>query len=458
MSSNVWPRTEPKRQRIMVIIGDDSIVDQIENNNNVSLLKQIILPSDGNISERVDKQSKVQPKNKKNKPKDSSLVCVVCGSSAHGYNFGAIACESCKAFFRRNAQKDPNTFPCKNKGDCGITLETRHNCMACRLAKCFNSGMQRDGLSTDEQKASKRRQIEENWSLALNSNSKTNEQEFQLSSSTFLEDLFTSIDTNILHTDFTYLLSPQPQQTLLSPEDLQRIETISLFYQNPVEFATRDGLPWDPSTHVRTVLQVFNSDSISVMRLLSFFKQIPEFNQLNVDDKVTLIKYNFISVFGINCALSYNTETNQIIESDSDVPANTQFFQILHGYNLFMQIKKIFISFINIAKYDRKIIQLTVIILIFTKGFSIANDHDEPILNDKMSVYRAQNYYTELLWKYMETMHGYEKAIKLFSKLIVHIISWQTIHEELRNNIVRILSPEDISELMPILKSILRIS
>ncbi|CAF1360603.1 unnamed protein product, partial [Rotaria sordida] len=107
MSSNVWPRTEPKRQRIMVIIGDDSIIDQIENNNNVSLLKQIILPSDGNISERVDKQSKVQPKNTKNKPKDSSLVCVVCGSSAHGYNFGAIACESCKAFFRRNARKDP---------------------------------------------------------------------------------------------------------------------------------------------------------------------------------------------------------------------------------------------------------------------------------------------------------------------------------------------------------------
>ncbi|CAF5108655.1 unnamed protein product, partial [Rotaria sp. Silwood1] len=51
MSSNIWPRTGPKRQRIMVIIGDDSIIDQIENNNSVSFLKQIILPSDGNSSE-----------------------------------------------------------------------------------------------------------------------------------------------------------------------------------------------------------------------------------------------------------------------------------------------------------------------------------------------------------------------------------------------------------------------
>ncbi|CAF4510014.1 unnamed protein product, partial [Rotaria sp. Silwood2] len=107
MSSNIWPKTGPKRQRIMVIVGDDSIIDQIESNNSVSLLKEIILSSDGNSSERFDKQSKVQPSDKKIKPKNGSLVCVVCGSSAHGYNFGAIACESCKAFFRRNAWKDP---------------------------------------------------------------------------------------------------------------------------------------------------------------------------------------------------------------------------------------------------------------------------------------------------------------------------------------------------------------
>ena len=46
----------------------------------------------------------------KNKPKGGSLICVVCGSAAHGYNFGAITCESCKAFFRRNARKDRVSF------------------------------------------------------------------------------------------------------------------------------------------------------------------------------------------------------------------------------------------------------------------------------------------------------------------------------------------------------------
>lgn len=33
-------------------------------------------------------------------------LCGVCGDKAFGFNFGALTCESCKAFFRRNAIKD----------------------------------------------------------------------------------------------------------------------------------------------------------------------------------------------------------------------------------------------------------------------------------------------------------------------------------------------------------------
>lgn len=32
-------------------------------------------------------------------------TCLVCGDKALGYNFNAVSCESCKAFFRRNAHK-----------------------------------------------------------------------------------------------------------------------------------------------------------------------------------------------------------------------------------------------------------------------------------------------------------------------------------------------------------------
>jgi hypothetical protein len=221
--------------------------------------------------------------------------------------------------------------------------------------------------------------------------------------------------------------------------------------------ADREGLPWNPSIQTKTFLQFLNSQSVSVMRLLSFFKQIPEFNQLNVDDKLTLIKYNLPTVHGLNSALQYNAETNQIIESDSDTPMNTQYFRVLHGYQICMKIQKIFSKFLYIVKYDRKIIELTIVILILTKGFSIITDHDEQILKDNKSVYRAQNYYVELLWKYMETTHGYTKAIDLFSQLIIHAISWQTIQGHIRDDVLRTLSPEDITQLLPIMKSMMHI-
>ena len=35
--------------------------------------------------------------------KPEGLICSICSGPAHGYNFDTITCESCKAFFRRNA-------------------------------------------------------------------------------------------------------------------------------------------------------------------------------------------------------------------------------------------------------------------------------------------------------------------------------------------------------------------
>ncbi|CAF5220100.1 unnamed protein product, partial [Rotaria magnacalcarata] len=90
MSSNAWPTTDPKRKRIMIITADENILDQIEKSNNVSLLKQIVIPSEDNNSEKPDKQSKAKSSCEKNKTKDGSLTCVVCGSPASGYNFSAI--------------------------------------------------------------------------------------------------------------------------------------------------------------------------------------------------------------------------------------------------------------------------------------------------------------------------------------------------------------------------------
>ena len=57
------------------------------------------------------------PKDHVTSTQTSNKICVVCGDKALSCNFGAITCESCKAFFRRNAfkvrTKDADTLRCK---------------------------------------------------------------------------------------------------------------------------------------------------------------------------------------------------------------------------------------------------------------------------------------------------------------------------------------------------------
>jgi hypothetical protein len=111
MNAEISSPSDSKKRRIMIIIADDNLIEEIQHNNNAELFSAIISDSNGdNVefshSNIKNVQSEAQLSNHK-KLKTGSLTCVVCGAPAHGYNFDIISCESCKAFFRRNAFKDP---------------------------------------------------------------------------------------------------------------------------------------------------------------------------------------------------------------------------------------------------------------------------------------------------------------------------------------------------------------
>lgn len=85
----------------------------------------------------------------------------VCSDRALGHNFNAVTCESCKAFFRRNAISNKK-FSCPFSNACEITTITRRFCQKCRLEKCFKVGMKKEYIMSDEDKELKRMKIEQN--------------------------------------------------------------------------------------------------------------------------------------------------------------------------------------------------------------------------------------------------------------------------------------------------------
>lgn len=95
------------------------------------------------------------------KSKIETKICGVCGDKALGHNFNALSCESCKAFFRRNALTQKN-FKCPFNNQCEITTITRRFCQKCRLDKCIAIGMCKDLIMSEEDKVAKRQKIQEN--------------------------------------------------------------------------------------------------------------------------------------------------------------------------------------------------------------------------------------------------------------------------------------------------------
>ncbi|KAK7068791.1 hypothetical protein SK128_005717 [Halocaridina rubra] len=82
-------------------------------------------------------------------------TCEVCGDVARSLHFGGLACDSCKAFFRRcvisSGYKD---FVCSNGENCNITVANRRSCQACRFAGCLKAGMNMSLVQHDPKNSS----------------------------------------------------------------------------------------------------------------------------------------------------------------------------------------------------------------------------------------------------------------------------------------------------------------
>lgn len=74
--------------------------------------------------------------------------CRVCGKKSTGIHFGVYSCEACKTFFRRSYLRS-SPYKCDKGGDCLIDAEKQNGsraCPACRLEKCQELGMSKDGV------------------------------------------------------------------------------------------------------------------------------------------------------------------------------------------------------------------------------------------------------------------------------------------------------------------------
>lgn len=345
-------------------------------------------------------------KSRKNK---EDKYCGVCGDRALGYNFDAISCESCKAFFRRNAPKGLDYFKCPYEEKCKMDVSNRRFCKKCRLRKCFEIGMRKEYILTEEEKLRKRQRIEENRKIR-----EIEKQKMQSG------DVSTT----------------QNRLRMLEQDELSMISEVIGAYRQSLEISVESSY----SRNNPSVIDLVNIAELSVRRVIDMAKKIKSFKALSQSDQISLLKGGSIELLIIRSVINFDRDKQQFLDPfDKDSNAMTTEQLKLGEGTLFDDHMK----FVKSLAVDLRADETVLIILLVISLFS----PDRPNVIDKSYVWREQDKYALLLQHYLESKFPYHLAHIMYPKLLMKLVEIRNLNEE-HSQVLLKVNPEGIQPLM----------
>ncbi|KAK3095142.1 hypothetical protein FSP39_010779 [Pinctada imbricata] len=341
--------------------------------------------------------------------------CGVCGDRALGYNFDAISCESCKAFFRRNAPKGLDYFKCPYEEKCKMDVSNRRFCKRCRLRKCFEIGMRKEYILTEEEKMRKRQRIEEN---RLNQKMR---------------------DLNMTKPQTGIVSSSEHRLRILEAEEEYLINEVVSAYRQSLQVSIGSELPRDkPGMHMGDLV---NIAELSVRRVIDMAKKIKSFKALSQTDQISLLKGGSIELLILRSVISFDKEKQQWLDplDSEDHTMSAEHLQKGEGATLFEQHMKFTRSLAIDLKADETMLILLLVISLFSP--------DRPNISDKTYVCQEQDKYALLLLRYLESRYQPHFVRAIYPKLLMKLTDIRNLNEE-HSHVLLKVNPEGIQPLM----------
>ncbi|KAF6209160.1 hypothetical protein GE061_014904 [Apolygus lucorum] len=320
-----------------------------------------------------------------------SKICAVCGDTALGNNFNAITCESCKAFFRRNALKNKE-LQCPFQEECTITPITRRFCQKCRLAKCYSAGMSSLLIMSEAEKERKRRKV-----IA-------NKAKYRVVSSPGFIGGYTPMDAT---------------QTKL----LTELVLASRALEAPVDQDV--DLPCDELKNAsKSLLDVINLTALAIRRLIKMCKKMSGFKLLCQEDQVSILKQSCTQMMLLKSVSHFDParDTWKIPHTPGKLSQiQVEVLKEARG-NIYEAHENFLRTFDLRAARDPNVMCILTAIALF--------DPSKQDIVDRPTVIRHQEMYYNLLQKYLDSAYHAKESLEIYQHLIMKMVELRQMNED----------------------------
>ncbi|CAF0878563.1 unnamed protein product [Adineta ricciae] len=380
-----------------------------------------------------------------------NLVCSVCSAPAHGYNFDQITCESCKAFFRRNALRNMANFKCRYSGNCVINVHTRRQCTYCRLKKCFDINMRKDWIRTEEERTLR---LLKNYHKEQRKLNKLPLDHRSLDAIPIvarkkkriqpLLSKYKSQDATPCKIELSFQTNIFAIHRHLALENQILINNVINTHKLGVERANCSHIAKYSSS--ASLTQFLNDENVNHESLIYFYKLIPEFKQFDLNDQILLVKCNLKNIIHLHLILVENFRENPHIGEHMSKWITKDFHR---------QMSQTRTRFDRFMAYPQ-VLKLTLVAFIFSTNLSAPRDSRQDIdFRNRRRLFEIQNFYVSLLWRYLLYLFDEQEAQRSMSLIVMQILRYQLLMDTMDNALQK-YGQEDLSN--PLMRSVFRLT
>ncbi|KAK3095579.1 hypothetical protein FSP39_016294 [Pinctada imbricata] len=400
---------------------------------------------------------------KKYKRVKEEKICLVCGDNALGYNFNAITCESCKAFFRRNALKQEHP-KCLFQNNCSIDIRTRRFCPHCRLKKCFDIGMKKEMILDENERKVRMQKVAMNrqkrGKAPIIKEEPQDVDMFMPDTQSMpgmmmdhTEDRFSIVAPDMSYGSSDVSLVPDVDKVML-PKDRSMYRTLThdeqiMLTELTTSFnETLGGYSFDPKynseTNYKCLDDLVNNSEVVVRRLIKFVKRLEDFRSLSQENQVSCLKSCVLNALLLRSSLFYDVEndgwkTPTGLISTSTLKKATGYHELHDAHTAYCTSLK------KLTRENNSILAILQIIVLFNpEGQSIENRQKIADIQDK---------YILLLKHFLESDISFMFSQVFFSHLLQKVSELRSLGDDH----AKILLQVNASQIEPLMLEVLNL-